>query len=200
MRPPAVERRHDLGRAARARVPRSAVGDWDPAGRAHDALATVLAQSASRRQDLVPIRHGRMAASPWTYYRGAAGVMAADLASRPHTGLTVQMCGDAHILNFGLWATPERHLSFDLRDFDETLPGPFEWDVLRLAASLEVLAREDGLAPGTGAAAAVTMGRGLPGQGAGARGVGRARRLVRAREGRPVRGVLRARGARDDLA
>jgi uncharacterized protein (DUF2252 family) len=86
-----------------------------------------------------------MAASPWTYYRGAAAVMAADLASRPDSGLTVQLCGDAHVLNFGLWATPERQLSFDLRDFDETLPGPFEWDVIRMVASLQVLAHHGGL-------------------------------------------------------
>ena len=86
-----------------------------------------------------------MAASPWSFYRGAAAVMASDLASRPDTGLTVQLCGDAHLLNFGLWATPERQLSFDLRDFDETLPGPFEWDVSRLVASIVVLARENGL-------------------------------------------------------
>src|SRR6185503_3763009 len=85
------------------------------------------------------------AASPWTYYRGAAAVMAADLGSRPQTGLTVQLCGDAHLLNFGLWATPERNLSFDLRDFDETLPGPFEWDVARLVASIVVLARTYGV-------------------------------------------------------
>ena len=89
----------------------------------------MLAQNTVRAADLLPIRHGRMAASPWTYFRGAAAVMAADLASRPDSGLTVQLCGDAHVLNFGLWATPERQLSFDLRDFDETLPGPFEWDV-----------------------------------------------------------------------
>ena len=87
-------------------------------------LATILAQSEIRAQDLLPIRHGRMAASPWTYFRGAAAVMAADLASTPNTGITVQLCGDAHVLNFGLWNTPERNLSFDLRDFDETLPGP----------------------------------------------------------------------------
>ena len=104
----------------------------------------MLAQSAGRAADLLPIRHGRMAASPWTYFRGAAAVMAADLASRPNSGLTVQLCGDAHVLNFGLWATPERQLSFDLRDFDETLPGPFEWDVMRMLASLQVLgSRED---------------------------------------------------------
>ena len=113
-------------------------------GRGHDALRTVLAQNAVRAPDLVPIRHGRMAASPWTYYRGAAAVMAADLASRPESGLTVQLCGDAHVLNFGLWATPERQLSFDLRDFDETLPGPFEWDLMRMVTSLQVLARDAG--------------------------------------------------------
>ena len=140
-----VDERRAGGRAARARLPRKDAGDWNAGGRGHDALRTVLAQNADRAPDLVPIRHGRMAASPWTYFRGAAAVMAADLASRPDSGLTVQMCGDAHVLNFGLWATPERQLSFDLRDFDETLPGPFEWDLMRLAASLYVLALDGGL-------------------------------------------------------
>jgi uncharacterized protein (DUF2252 family) len=98
-----------------------------------------------------------MAASPWNFYRGAAAVMAADLASRPDSGLTVQLCGDAHVLNFGLWATPERNLMFDLRDFDETLPGPFEWDVKRFAASLVVAARHNGIRPAT-ADAAVAAG------------------------------------------
>ncbi len=135
------------GRSARRQAPRSGIGDWDEQGRGHDALATVLAQSSGRLPDLVPIRHHRMARSPWNYYRGAAAVMAADLASRPHSGLEVQLCGDAHVLNFGLWATPERNLNFDLRDFDETLPGPFEWDVARLAASLVVAARESGIKP-----------------------------------------------------
>jgi len=102
----------------------------------------IAGQNAIRLADLLPIRYGRMAASPWSFYRGAAAVMASDLASRPDSGLTVQLCGDAHLLNFGLWATPERQLSFDLRDFDETLPGPFEWDVSRLVASIVVLARE----------------------------------------------------------
>ena len=110
-----------------------------------DALASLFAQNAIRVEDLLPVRNGRMAATPWTYYRGAAAVMAADLGSRPHSGLTVQICGDAHLLNFGLWATPERQLSFDLRDFDETLPGPFEWDVARLVASIVVLARTSGV-------------------------------------------------------
>jgi uncharacterized protein (DUF2252 family) len=98
-----------------------------------------------------------MAASPWNYYRGAAAVMAADLASRPDSGLTVQLGGDAHVLNFGLWATPERNLAFDLRDFDETLPGPFEWDLKRFAASLIVAARQNGIRPAA-ADAAVTAG------------------------------------------
>lgn len=135
-----------VGKQARARVKRSALGDWDPSTRGHDPLATILAQNTIRDPDLLPIRHGRMAKSPWTYYRGAAAVMAADLASRPNTGITVQMCGDAHVLNFGLWNSPERTLAFDLRDFDETLPGPFEWDLLRFLASLVVLARDNGVA------------------------------------------------------
>jgi uncharacterized protein (DUF2252 family) len=143
-----VAERRAEGRAARKVAGRKGLGSWDEDGRGHDALETVLAQNADREPGLLPLRHGRMAASPWNYYRGAAAVMAADLASRPHSGLEVQLCGDAHVLNFGLWATPERNLFFDLRDFDETLPGPFEWDVLRLAASLVVAARENGIRPG----------------------------------------------------
>lgn len=135
------------GRAARKRAPRSVLGEWDETTRGHDPLATVLTQSAGRLPEVVPLRHYRMSLSPWNYYRGAAGVMAADLASRPNSGLEVQLCGDAHVLNFGLWATPERNLNFDLRDFDETLPGPFEWDLARLAASLVVAARENGVKP-----------------------------------------------------
>jgi uncharacterized protein (DUF2252 family) len=154
-----LEERRAAGQAARQQAPRGSQGQWDEAARGHDALETILAQNAIRAPDLVPIRHGRMVASPWTYYRGAAAVMAADLASRPHSGLRVQLCGDAHVLNFGLWATPERNLRFDLRDFDETLPGPFEWDLLRLAASLVVAAREDGLKASTADAAVVAAGK-----------------------------------------
>jgi uncharacterized protein (DUF2252 family) len=156
MRAPAVSSadRRAVGRSARKRVPRRRLGDWDPAARGHDALATVLMQNETRVPDLVPIRMSRMSASPWTYYRGAAAVMAADLAAAPHSGIDVQLCGDAHVLNFGLWATPERQLSFDLRDFDETLRGPFEWDVKRYLASLVVLARDNGL-PDRAARAAV---------------------------------------------
>src|SRR6201999_753653 len=108
-------------------------------------LGTIVAQNATRVPELPPTRHYRMAASPWNYYRGAAAVMAADLAAEPDSGLTVQLGGDAHVLNFGLWATPERNLAFDLRDFDETHPGPFEWDVKRFAVSLVVAARENGI-------------------------------------------------------
>jgi hypothetical protein len=124
-----IEERSAAGKAARERAPRSAFARWDETARGHDALDTIVAQNAIRVPELLPVRHGSMVASPWNYYRGAAAVMAADLASRPHSGLLVQLCGDAHVLNFGLWATPERNLMFDLRDFDETLPGPFEWDV-----------------------------------------------------------------------
>jgi uncharacterized protein (DUF2252 family) len=145
-RPAAAKDSAQRGRAARRQVPRQQLAAWDESSRGHDALQTILAQNTIRGPHLVPIRHGRMVASPWTYFRGAAAVMAADLASTPHTGIGVQLCGDAHVLNFGLWATPERNLSFDLRDFDETLPGPFEWDVKRLAASLVVLARDNGVA------------------------------------------------------
>ncbi len=120
-------------------------------------MKTLLAQNQIRVPELVPIRHQRMAVSPWNYYRGAAAVMAGDLASQPDSGLVVQLCGDAHVLNFGLWATPERNLSFDLRDFDETLPGPFEWDVKRFAVSLVVAARENRIKPAK-ADAAVTAG------------------------------------------
>jgi uncharacterized protein (DUF2252 family) len=151
------DERRASGKAARKLVRRRGLGYWTQEDRGHDALATILAQNEMRVPELVPVRHHRMAASPWNYYRGAAAVMAADLASQPDSGLTVQLGGDAHVLNFGLWATPERNLSFDLRDFDETAPGPFEWDVKRFAASLVVAARQYG-AGQTVADAAVTAG------------------------------------------
>jgi uncharacterized protein (DUF2252 family) len=143
--PPSHRDRYALGRAAREQMPLERLGVWDPSIRNRDALAILVEQNAARVQSLVPVRMERMSASPWTYYRGAAAVMAADLAVLGHTGIDVQMGGDAHVLNFGLWATPERQLSFDLRDFDETLRGPFEWDLKRYLASLVVLARDAGL-------------------------------------------------------
>ena len=155
--PATSDERRAAGRTARKRVRRRALGYWSEESRGHDPLQTILAQNDIRDPDLVPIRHHRMAISPWNYYRGAAAVMAADLASQPNSGLTVQLGGDAHVLNFGLWATPERNLAFDLRDFDETLPGPFEWDVKRFAASLVVAARQNGTGWAS-AQAAVTAG------------------------------------------
>ena len=149
--------RRAAGKAARKRAGRGTLGHWAQGDRGHDALETILAQSLIRVPELVPLRHQRMAVSAWNYYRGAAAVMAADLACQADSGLMVQLCGDAHVLNFGLWATPERNLAFDLRDFDETLPGPFEWDVKRFAASLVVAARENRVKPAK-AAAAVTAG------------------------------------------
>ena len=110
----------EAGRAVRQRLPRRCVGRWNPTGRERSALGVLRDQDVDRVTHLLPIRYGRMAASPWTYLRGAASVMATDLMARPDSGLDVQLCGDAHVLNFGLWATPERTLAFDVRDFDET--------------------------------------------------------------------------------
>jgi uncharacterized protein (DUF2252 family) len=155
--PATSDERRASGKAARKRAQRGTLGHWDEEQRRQDGLTTILAQNQTRVPELIPIRHQRMAASPWNYYRGAAAVMAGDLATQPDSGLMVQLCGDAHVLNFGLWATPERNLSFDLRDFDETLPGPFEWDVKRFAASLLIAARENRIKQTT-AVAAVTAG------------------------------------------
>ncbi|QNS06627.1 DUF2252 domain-containing protein [Streptomyces xanthii] len=132
------------GKRARKHLARSAHGPWIPAADRPDPVVVLERQGADRLPDLLPIRYGRMSASPFAFYRGAAAVMAGDLAAIPHTGLSVQLCGDAHLLNFGLFASPERALLFDLNDFDETYPGPFEWDVKRLAASVVVAARDNG--------------------------------------------------------
>jgi uncharacterized protein (DUF2252 family) len=133
-----------LGRAARAAVPRSSHADPGEVSGRPDPIELLEAQARSRVPELVPIRHGRMAGSAFAYYRGAALPMAADLARTPTSGIRVQVCGDAHLLNFGVYKTPERSLVFDINDFDETLPGPWEWDVKRLAASLVVAGRERG--------------------------------------------------------
>src|SRR3974390_103327 len=141
---PTVEQRAAKGRAARERVPRSSHAEWNPSQRTQQPLDLLAEQAETRVPDLVPIRHGRMAASPFAYYRGAALPMAADLATAPHTDLMVQICGDAHLVNFGGFASPEREMVFDFNDFDETFKGPFEWDLKRLAASLEIAARSRG--------------------------------------------------------
>ncbi|QMU80296.1 DUF2252 domain-containing protein [Streptacidiphilus sp. PB12-B1b] len=131
-----------LGKEARGAAPLEAHGEFRPVG-SRDPVGLLLGQAASRVSELVPVRHGRMLVSPFTYYRGAALPIAADLAATPTSGLRVQLCGDAHLSNFGAFASPERRLVFDVNDFDETLPGPFEWDVKRLAASLAVAGRDN---------------------------------------------------------
>jgi uncharacterized protein (DUF2252 family) len=133
-----------VGKAARAEVPRSAHAVFEPPSSRPDPISLLEEQAVSRVPELVPIRYGRMLVSPFAYYRGAALAMASDLATTPRSGLTVQACGDAHLSNFGVFASPERNLVFDVNDFDETLPGPWEWDVKRLAASLVVAGRDRG--------------------------------------------------------
>jgi uncharacterized protein (DUF2252 family) len=143
---PTREQRIARGKAARADVPRSSHAEFTPAARRPDPVTLLADQAASRVPELLPIRYGRMAVSAFTFFRGAALPMANDLAGSPRIGLTVQACGDAHLANFGLFASPERNLVFDINDFDETLPGPWEWDVKRLAASLEIAGRDNGFA------------------------------------------------------
>jgi uncharacterized protein (DUF2252 family) len=136
--------RAERGRTARSAVPRGSHAVYEPSADRPDPVGLLQRQAAARLPDLVPVRYGRMLASPFSYFRGAALPMATDLAATPVSGLAVQACGDAHLSNFGLFASPERALVFDVNDFDETLPGPWEWDVKRLAASLEVAARDRG--------------------------------------------------------
>ena len=133
-----------VGKAARAQTPRSSQAVFDPPATRPDPVALLESQAASRVPELVPIRYGRMLESPFTFYRGAALVMASDLASTPTSGIQVQACGDAHLSNFGAFGSPERSLVFDINDFDETNPGPWEWDVKRLSASLEIAGRSRG--------------------------------------------------------
>ena len=139
-----VSERAARGKAARAEVPRSIHGVFEPAPRRPDPVELLERQAQTRVPELVPIRYGRMLVSPFTFYRGAAMIMAYDLAATPRSGLTVQCCGDAHLSNFGVFASPERRLVFDINDFDETLPGPWEWDVKRLAVSMLIAARDNG--------------------------------------------------------
>jgi uncharacterized protein (DUF2252 family) len=134
------------GKAARGEVPRSSHAIFEPAPHRVDPIELLERQAGTRVPELVPIRYGRMLLSPFTFYRGAAMIMASDLAATPRSGLNVQCCGDAHLSNFGVFASPERQLVFDLNDFDETLPGPWEWDVKRLAASMLIAARDNGYA------------------------------------------------------
>src|SRR3954470_16291705 len=141
---PSLDERAEHGRHAREHAPLDAHAGWRPAGDRPDPVALLDEQNRMREPDLIPVRHGRMMASPFTFYRGAAAVMAADLKDTATAGLDAQLCGDAHLSNFGAYASPERKLVFDLNDFDETLPGPFEYDVKRLAASFTIAARNNG--------------------------------------------------------
>ena len=138
------DERAKLGKAARSEVSRGTHGDWEPASDRPDPVDVLEGQAKTRVPELVPLRYARMLVSPFTFYRGAAAVMAADLAATPTSGLWAQLCGDAHLSNFGGYAAPDRELVLDVNDFDETLPGPWEWDVMRLAASLEIAARDLG--------------------------------------------------------
>ena len=139
-----VEERAARGKAVRAEIPRSSHADWEPSPVRFDPIELLETQAETRVEELVPVRYGRMLVSPFTFYRGAALPMAADLAGTPSPGFRVQLCGDAHLSNFGAFGSPERRLVFDVNDFDETLPGPFEWDVKRLVASLVVAGRDNG--------------------------------------------------------
>jgi uncharacterized protein (DUF2252 family) len=144
---PSIDERKAKGVEARDRVPVSSHTGWGPAADRPDPVALLEEQDTTREPDLVPVRHGRMMVSPFTFYRGAAKIMAVDLAATPVAGLEAQLCGDAHLSNFGAFASPERRLLFDLNDFDETLPGPFEYDVKRMAASFTIAGRNNGFAP-----------------------------------------------------
>ena len=141
------EERAAAGRAAREKVPRASHGEWEPPARRRDPVRVLEDQAKGRVQELVPIRYGRMLASPFTFFRGAAAIMAMDLAKTPESGLRVQACGDAHLSNFGVFAAPDRREVLDVNDFDETLPGPWEWDVKRLAASFAIAGRDRDFTP-----------------------------------------------------
>jgi uncharacterized protein (DUF2252 family) len=143
---PSIDERKAVGRQDRDQTPPSSHAGWKPAAGRPDPLKLLEEQDATREPDLVPVRHGRMMVSPFTFYRGAAKIMAADLKDTPTAGLDAQLCGDAHLSNFGAFASPERRLLFDLNDFDETLPGPFEYDVKRMAASFTIAARNNAFA------------------------------------------------------
>src|SRR6186713_1603167 len=138
------------GKALRSACPREAHATWTPPARGRDAVEFVLEADQGRIPELIPLRHGRMVRSPFTLYRGAALTMAADLSTTPVSGIRVQCCGDAHLSNFGGFATPERRIIFSINDLDETLPGPWEWDVKRLAASFVVACRDRGFSDGQG--------------------------------------------------
>jgi uncharacterized protein (DUF2252 family) len=156
---PSIDDRKAAGLEARDRAAPSSHTKWRPAADRPDPVGLLAEQDTTREPDLVPVRHGRMMVSPFTFYRGAAKIMAADLKDTPVAGLETELCGDAHLSNFGLFASPERVLLFDVNDFDETLPGPFEWDVKRMAASFAIAGRNNGFAKADTRAAALASVR-----------------------------------------
>ena len=158
-----VDDRRARGEEAAKQTPLSAHAEGPPTAGRPDPVELLVEQNAMREPDLVPVRHGRMMVSPFTFYRGAAKVMAVDLAGTPTAGLQVQLCGDAHLSNFGGFASPERQLLFGLNDFDETLPGPFEYDLKRMAASFTIAARNNGFSKADDACGDGGVGEGLPG-------------------------------------
>jgi hypothetical protein len=149
-----VTERRAMGTEAAAQVPPQAHRGWEPAAGRRSPIDVLAEQEADRLSDLVPVRHGRMMISPFTFYRGAAAVMAEDLWDTPVAGLPVQLCGDAHLTNFGVFGSPERRLVFDVNDFDETLPGPFEYDVKRMVTSFVIAGRDNGFSASDAKAAA----------------------------------------------
>ena len=153
-----VEEHVKLGKEAHAGAPRSSQAEFSPAANRPDPVSLLERQATTRVPELVPIRYGRMLVSPFTFFRGAALIMASDLATTPRSGLNAQVCGDAHLSNFGLFASPERKLMFDVNDFDETLPGPWEWDLKRLAASVVIAARDREFAAKEARTAAIEVG------------------------------------------
>jgi uncharacterized protein (DUF2252 family) len=153
------EQRVVRGRSARSETPRSSHAEFAPGPHRPDPIRQLESQGATRVPELLPIRYGRMAVSPFTFFRGAALVMASDLATTPSSGITVQACGDAHLSNFGMFASPERRLVFDINDFDETLPGPFEFDVKRMTASFTIAARNNGFSKSDTKAATLEAAR-----------------------------------------
>jgi uncharacterized protein (DUF2252 family) len=156
---PSLGERSARGLEAHEQAPPSSHAGWHPAADRPDPVALLEEQNLTREPDLVPVRHSRMMVSPFTFYRGAAKIMAADLKDTPAAGLGAQLCGDAHLSNFGVFASPERRLLFDLNDFDETLPGPFEYDVKRMAASFMIAARHNGFSKADARAATLASVR-----------------------------------------
>jgi len=157
--PSSRDDRRAAGKALREPVPRGQLAEWTPPKSRRDPVDMVIESSKGRIPELAPIRYGRMAVSPFTFYRGTANIMAADLASTPATGIRAQLCGDCHLLNLGGFATPERRLIFDMNDFDETLPGPWEWDVKRLTASFVMASRSNSFSKSDQRDAAQTCAR-----------------------------------------